>query len=175
MIETERLVLRRPRLDDAAAFLELHRDPVAMEFIGGVHPDVENDPEFPVRRWLERWEQNGIGPFVVQLPEGQVLGRTGFLVWDARNWTVSSFEDAGDHGQAELGWAFARENWGHGYATEAAAAARAWGRGEGVGALISLIAPANIRSQRVAEKLGCAPGATVELFDSGRAVAWVHP
>jgi RimJ/RimL family protein N-acetyltransferase len=177
MIETERLLLRKPVLEDAEAALDLITDPVAMEFIGGVHPDAATDPEFVVRRWLERWDDNDCGPFcVVRREDGRWLGRTGLLIWDVRTWTHTTFERAGEFGQEELGWAFAREHWGHGYATEAVAAVRDWAYAErGVGRLISLISPANVRSQRLAERLGCTPGETVSLFDGGPHVAWEHP
>jgi len=72
----------------------------------------------------------------------------------------------------ELGWALAREHWGHGYATEAAAAVRDWFGGSGV---VSLIAPDNLRSQRVAGRLGAVPTESVTLSDSSEAVVWLHP
>jgi RimJ/RimL family protein N-acetyltransferase len=177
VIETERLILRMPRLEDAAAFVALFTDPVATEFTGGVHPDAASDPEWPLRRWLERWEADGIGPFVAELREdGAVLGRVGLRVWNRRTWVTSTHEEAGEHAQPELGWALIRAHWGHGYATEAARAAREWARSEcGIGLLISLIAPGNVRSQRVAQKLDCMPGETVKLFDKDPAVIWEHP
>jgi len=176
VIETERLLLRKPRLEDAQSALDLITDPVAMEHIGGVHPDAATDPGFVVGRWIQRWDDNGCGPFsVVRREDGRWLGRTGILVWDARTWTHTTFADAGEHAQPELGWAFAREHWGHGYATEAVAAARDWGRERGFERLISLIAPANLRSRRLAERLGATPGETVHLFDNGPHVIWEHP
>jgi RimJ/RimL family protein N-acetyltransferase len=176
MIETERLILRKPRLEDAPAFVPLHTDPVAMEFIGGVHPGSESDPEFPVRRWLERWRLNGFGRLVMERrADGMVVGRTGVIVWDTRDWRISSLPEAGDHAQPELGWALAREHWGQGYATEAALAVREWAWTFVSGSLVSVISPANVRSRRVAEKLGCTPGETVVLADSGPAVVWEHP
>jgi RimJ/RimL family protein N-acetyltransferase len=45
---------------------------------------------------------------------------------------------------------FARAHWGNGYATEAARAVRNWAYAQGGESLISLIHPANVRSQRVA-------------------------
>jgi ribosomal-protein-alanine N-acetyltransferase len=108
--------------------------------------------------------------------DGRWLGRTGILVWDSRTWTHTTFAEAGEDAQPELGWALAREHWGMGYATEAAGAVREWAYDDlGVGRLISLIAPANVRSQRLAERLGCAPGETVRLWDTGPAVVWEHP
>jgi RimJ/RimL family protein N-acetyltransferase len=176
LIETERLVLRKPRLEDAQAFLPLHTDPVAMEFIGGVHPDSEADPEFPLRVWLERWELDGFGRLVVERrADGVLVGRSGLVVWDTRDWHISSLCEAESHGQPELGWAFAREHWGHGYATEAALAVREWARTLVSGRLVSVVAPANVRSRRVVEKLGCTAGETVVLADSGPAVVWEHP
>jgi RimJ/RimL family protein N-acetyltransferase len=176
-LRTERLVLRLPQLEDAQAALDLLTDPVAMEFIGGVHPDAASDPEFVVRRWLERWEANGCGPFsIVRRDDERWLGRTGLLVWDVRTWTHTTFDDAGEHAQPELGWALAREHWGSGYATEAVLAAREWARRYfGVDRLVSVIAPRNVRSQRLAQRLGAVPGETVNLFDGGPHVAWEHP
>jgi RimJ/RimL family protein N-acetyltransferase len=53
---------------------------------------------------------------------------------------------------------------------------REWAYHErGVGRLISLIAPANVRSERLAERLGCMRGETVHLWDTGPAVVWEHP
>jgi RimJ/RimL family protein N-acetyltransferase len=177
VIETERLLLRKPVFEDGLAALDLYGDPVAMEFIGGVHPTVAADPGYAVRRWLERWRDNDCGPFsIIRRLDGRWLGRTGILVWDARTWTHTTFAAAGEHAQPELSWALAREHWGQGYATEAASAAREWAYDErGVGRLISLIAPANVRSQRLAERLGCTRGETVELRDTGPAVVWEHP
>ena len=52
----------------------------------------------------------------------------------------------------------ARSRWGRGYAGEAGRAAIDWARTElGARHLISLIADENVRSQRVAEKLGMRP------------------
>lgn len=177
MIQTERLLLRKPVLEDAQAALDLITDPIAMQFIGGVHPDAASDPEFVVRRWIGRWDGNDCGPFsVVRRKDGRWLGRTGLLVWDVRTWTHTTFATAGEHAQPELGWAFAREHWGLGYATEAALAVREWAYAErGVERLISLIETANVRSQRVARRLEATPGETIELFDNGPHVVWEHP
>jgi len=176
-LETERLVLRLPRLDDAGAVLELYSDPEAMRFIGGVQAEIVDDPEYMVRAWLERWDANGFGQLVAERREdGAVVGRIGLVVWDTRNWELSTLPEAGEHGQPELGWALAQTYWGQGYATEGALAARDWALEElRVGRLISVIAPANVRSQRVAEKLGAVPAESVELADSGPAVVWEYP
>jgi RimJ/RimL family protein N-acetyltransferase len=177
VIETERLLLRMPVLEDAEAFVGLYTDPVAMEFIGGVHPNAASDPEYPIRIWLERWEQNGVGPLVAERRmDGAILGRAGLLVWDVRDWTHATPATAGEHAQPELGWAFIRAHWGKGYATEAARAVLEWAyRRQGVERLISLIAPDNVRSVGVAQRLGASPGETVTLSGGVTVVVWEHP
>jgi RimJ/RimL family protein N-acetyltransferase len=149
MIETERLVLRMPRAEDAPGLLEAFADPEAMRYIGdGSTADLAGAEE-AVDRWLERWDAWGIGMFVVERAEdARVLGRAGFLRWDPQTWEIGGPE-------TELGWGLAPEHWGSGYATEAALALRDWALGErGLTRLISLIQHGNVRSFRVAEKLG---------------------
>jgi RimJ/RimL family protein N-acetyltransferase len=164
VIETERLVLRKPTADEDVS--EWVADDEVQRWIGG--PD---DPAELVARWLRRWERNGIGPFVVEL-DGELIGRVGFIVWDRRTWASSAFDLAGEHAEVELGWAILSRHWGHGYATEASQAARDW---LGSRRTISLIRPDNLRSQRVAEKLGATPGETVKVPDGGPHVVWEHP
>jgi RimJ/RimL family protein N-acetyltransferase len=55
----------------------------------------------------------------------------------------------------EIGWRLAAACWGHGYATEGARAALAFGfEALGLGEIVSFTVPANIRSRRVMEKIG---------------------
>jgi RimJ/RimL family protein N-acetyltransferase len=174
-LETERLVLRMPRLDDAEDLLDFVGDDAVMRPIGSEPGGIEVAVEH-LERWIARWDSNAMGPFLLVLPEdGRIVGRVGPLVWDERSWQNSTLTDAGDHAQVELGWAVGREHWGNGYATEAARAVRAWVYDErGVERLISLIDPANKRSERVAAKLGARPVETVHP-PSGPATLWVHP
>jgi RimJ/RimL family protein N-acetyltransferase len=129
--------------------LDAFADPEAMRFIGDGSTTDLAGAEQAVDRWLERWDAWGIGMFVVERREDvRVLGRAGFLRWDPETWEIGGSE-------TELGWGLARTHWGHGYATEAALALRDWALGErNLARLISLIQPENLRSIRVAEKLG---------------------
>jgi RimJ/RimL family protein N-acetyltransferase len=70
-----------------------------------------------------------------------------------------------------------RAHWGRGYATEGAAAICDWAfESRSADSLVSLITPGNLRSQRVAQRLGAVPGDTITPVDSGRtAVVWHHP
>jgi RimJ/RimL family protein N-acetyltransferase len=167
VIRTERLLLRKPTaadVEDPPAFLT---DPRVMEFLGG----VEGDPTtlyVVVQRWVDGWETYPAGKLIVETATGERIGRVGLNFYDPVSWLRSSASDA----QPELTWALAYEHWGKGYATEAAAAVRDW---FGRGSLISLIAPRNVRSQRVAKRLGATPGETVDLPDGGPHVVWTHP
>jgi RimJ/RimL family protein N-acetyltransferase len=125
------------------------------------------------------WRTDGLGPFIIETAgtDRRVVGQAGLMVFDTRGWMPSAWEDAGSHAQPELGWALMRAYWGHGYATEAAAAIRDWAHQcRSIDRLVSLISPDNVRSQRVAERLGATPAETVTPVHSGRkTVVWRHP
>jgi RimJ/RimL family protein N-acetyltransferase len=156
VIETERLILRLPRPEDAPALAEAISDPEVMRYIGdGSTGDVEQ-ARATIARFLNGWSAGGPSQFLVERrADGRVLGRTGFLVWHREEWRPGTRAEFGDDAEVELGWLFAREHWGQGFATEAATAARDWAWRElGLPRLVSLILPGNERSARVAEKLG---------------------
>jgi RimJ/RimL family protein N-acetyltransferase len=147
-----------------------------MRFLGGEVVPQEHVGAV-VDTWRGRWEDSDMGPFLLERREdGRFLGRAGILVWDDRTWTHTAFADAGTHAQPELGWALCSTQWGNGYATEAAREVREWVRRErGVGRLVSVIAPDNVASERVAQRLGASPVETVKLFDTVVAAVWLHP
>ena len=125
------------------------------------------------------WRIDGLGPFTLETAtaERQMVGQAGLMIFDTRGWTPSTWANAGRHAQPELGWALLRAHWGHGYATEAAATIREWAhKYRSIDRLVSLISSDNVRSQRVAERLGAIPTETVTPVDSGRkTVVWKHP
>ena len=173
MLETERLLLRKPRLEDVDDLLEFAGDGEVMRWTSG-EPGGREVALKLVELWLARWAANDLGQFVVLLGD-RIVGRVGLLVWDSRVWDTSSYDKAGAAAETELGWAISSAYWGHGYATEAARAARAWAYEErGVKRLISLIDPRNVRSIRVADKLGAEPEQLVTTV-YGRLLAWLHP
>jgi RimJ/RimL family protein N-acetyltransferase len=153
-LETERLVLRRPRPEDAVAFYPHWQDAEAMQYVGGVRTPEQVDEM--VERMLRHWEWYEVGEFTVELrADGEILGRVGFQLWDPSDWTNGKRVRLRENVETELGWKLGHEHWGRGYATEAAAACRDWALGElGLKRLISLIALENIGSVRVAEKIG---------------------
>ena len=153
-LETERLVLRRPRPEDAVAFYPHWQDAEAVQYVGGVKTPEQT--EEMVERMLRHWEWYEVGEFTVELlADGEILGRVGFQLWDPSDWTNGKRVRLEGDVETELGWKLGHEHWGRGYATEAAAACRDWALGDlGLRRLISLIALENIGSVRVAEKIG---------------------
>jgi len=154
-LETERLVLREPRLEDVDGLLETYGDPEVMRYIAGGDPWTRGRTLRALERWLRYWDDDGFGLCVVEHADGRLLGDCGLLPWDSRTWSTGSRKALGENAEVEIGWTLARSHWGCGYATEAGRAIVAWAFGElGLSRLISLIQPGNDRSVRVATKLG---------------------
>lgn len=142
VIETERLVLRRLRVNDLDELVVLQADPEIVRFMG---PSDRHDAG-----WLgevdQDWQEWGYGRIAItHRDSGCLLGRTGIKY-------LRQFQET------ELGWTLRREAWGHGYATEAARACADWAfRNFEIPYLISLIEPNNARSIAVAKRLGMTP------------------
>jgi RimJ/RimL family protein N-acetyltransferase len=177
-LSTDRLCLRPPTARDAEALYDLFADRQVMDGLGMTPVSALDEAGAMIEGWIDGWRTDGLGAFVFENPATrQVVGQAGLMVFDTRGWTPSNWANAGHHAQPELGWALIRAHWGQGYATEAAAAIRAWAyESRSIDRLVSLITPGNVRSQRVAQRLGAIPGETVTPADSGRtAVVWHIP
>jgi RimJ/RimL family protein N-acetyltransferase len=92
---------------------------------------------------MGHWYYRGFGIWAVEeKSSGRVVGRIGFM--DPFGWPGF-----------ELGWTLARDSWGKGYATEGARRALEYAFTEmNRDHVISLIAPENVASIKVAERLG---------------------
>lgn len=140
-LHTARLVLRRWRDEDLAPFAAMNADPVAMEHFPAMLTREQSDAL--VDRVETHFDDHGYGLWALEA-DGTFVGFTG-LVWQTYD---ASFTPA-----LEVGWRLARSAWGHGYATEAGAAALARGLQE-VDSVVSTTALTNVRSQRVMQRLG---------------------
>jgi [ribosomal protein S5]-alanine N-acetyltransferase len=168
-----------PTPRDAADLHDLFADAEVMRGLGKVPVSAVEETQAMIDDAIADWRAHGLGPFLIETAtrDRQVVGQAGVMVFDARDWTPSTFAGAGGHAQPELGWALIRAHWGHGYATEAAAAIRDWAHeSRSIDRLVSLITSDNVRSQRVAERLGARPAETITPADSRRkAVVWRYP
>jgi RimJ/RimL family protein N-acetyltransferase len=140
-LETSRLILRLPRTDDLGAWSEMMTDEVAARFIGGTAPRAVCWRQ--LMTMIGAWHAQGFAMFsVIEKETGRWVGRLG--PWQPEGWPGT-----------EIGWAIVRDRWGRGYAGEGAVAAANWAFDTlGWSSVIHSIAPANLASQRVAQKLG---------------------
>ena len=158
-IRTERLVLREPEARDRAAVIELFASPEVGTYIGGPRPRDEVERAMPE---VPGWRP---GLFVIDL-DGAMIGMTTLDRRDAER----PGHVRPDAGEAELGYLFLPEAWGHGYAAEACAAALEWLAGALPGEPVVLCTQtANDRSMRLAAKLGFTE---VERFEDWGAEQW---
>jgi RimJ/RimL family protein N-acetyltransferase len=164
-LETERLVLLEPDPErDLEGYVELWGDPDVVRFLGGQTLPPEDVPE-ALERGLGQWERHGIGLFsVLRKEDERFVGRIGYLLWDAERWVNAVQEKLEGELELEIGWTVLGRLQGRGYATEAAIACRDHAFAElGRDRVISLIAPENVASIRVAEKIGESYERDVEL------------
>lgn len=144
VLETDRLRLREWRNEDVDV---LHRDllgdPRVMVYSTGVL-----DPA-GVEAWLaknrDRLARDGHYAWAVERKsDGRIVGVCGL-----------ANQDLPEGRFPEIGYRFAFDVWGQGLASEAARGVLAWARREtSYGKIISIIDVANVRSVRVAEKMG---------------------
>jgi RimJ/RimL family protein N-acetyltransferase len=144
VLETPRLRLRRWRPGDTDAFAALNADPQVMaQFPAPLTPP---ESEFVLEQIELGFERDGFGIWALEtLGEETFLGLTGLstVPFDAR------FTPA-----VEVGWRLLPSAWGHGYATEAATAALAYGFNEAkLKEIVSFASATNKRSIAVMERL----------------------
>jgi RimJ/RimL family protein N-acetyltransferase len=145
ILETDRLVLRHLIPEDLDALFTLYSDPeIRRYFPEGTLTYEETKEEL-------EWFLNGhpehpeLGLWAtIHKGTGQFIGRCGLLPW-----TIE-----GEY-QVEVAYMIAKEYWGQGLATEAAQAILQYGFEKlGLSRLICLMDPANLASQKVAQKIG---------------------
>ena len=152
--ETERLLLRELRAEDLDDYARMSADADTMQYLGSGQTLDRAGAWRTLAFFLGHWQMNGFGMWaVVEKASGRFLGRVGF------------HQPEGWHG-FEIGWMIDREQWGRGFATEAAKACL----GRAVPDynqrhVISLIHPDNAPSIRVAEKIGESPEGEITLND----------
>jgi RimJ/RimL family protein N-acetyltransferase len=176
---SDRLCLRTPTPQDAEVLYNLFGDPEVAQGLGRNPVSAVEEVRAMIEGMADGWRTDGVGAFILETTatDRQVVGQAGLMIFETHGWTPSTWAKAGSHAQPELGWGLMRAHWGHGYATEAAAAIRDWAQQRRkIDRLVSLISPDNVRSQRVAERLGAVPAETVTPADSKRTtVVWRHP
>jgi RimJ/RimL family protein N-acetyltransferase len=142
---TTRLFLRLWQDGDAEPFAAMNADPRVREHFPSVLSRAESDAS--LRRIRAHFDDHGFGVWAVEL-----CARPGLIGFAGL--THPAF--AAPCGPCvEIGWRFAFDQWGHGYATEAGRAALLAGFEQiGLQEIVSFTAVGNARSRRVMARLG---------------------
>jgi RimJ/RimL family protein N-acetyltransferase len=133
-----------PRLEDFEDYASMWADPEVTQFVS-----VDGKPMSRFAAWqsvtaqVGHWHLRGFGMFtMVERGTGAFVGRVG--PWHPEGWPG-----------LEIGWTLQRRHWGRGYATEGARSCISYAFNElNQDRIISFILPENVRSIRVAERLG---------------------
>ena len=160
-LETERLRLRAIKLSDFEPEAEFYASDRAA-YVGGQMPREQ------VWRWLAsvlgHWTFRGFGFFgVEEKSTGRYLGHVG--PWFPEGWP-----------EREIGWTMVNGAEGHGFAFEAATAARRWAYDTlGWDTAISMILHGNTRSIALARRLGATLERDFEHERFGPCHIYRHP
>ncbi len=143
---TERLVLRRWQPSDAEPFARLNADPLVMEYFPATLSRKESDAL--IERMDGLFREHGFGAWAVEVRESSALA--GFVgLWPQVDRELP-FAPA-----TEIGWRLAKEWWGRGIASEAAAASLELAFGElDLEEVVAYTTVENQRSRAVMERLG---------------------
>jgi RimJ/RimL family protein N-acetyltransferase len=141
-LETERLLLRRPRAEDARLIFDRYAsDPQVTRYLSWRRHHSIEDTEIFVAFSDSEWQRWGCGPYLAfSRADGSLLGSTGL-----------AFESTE---VASTGYVFARDAWGRGYATESLLAMIDLARNAGLRRLYAICHIDHRASSRVMEKGG---------------------
>lgn len=144
MIATERLILRKPVKEDFESFFEINHDPQT-----NIHnpsgPMSFEKAESTFTRMLDHWETHNFGSWVIvekDHPEN-IIGFGGL-----------SYRLYGEEEKLNLGYRFASQAWGKGYATEFTKKVIDLGNEGNKEEIFAIVRPTNIASVKVLEKAG---------------------
>jgi RimJ/RimL family protein N-acetyltransferase len=163
-INTERLILRGWRESDLAPWAAMNGDPEVRQFTGPVLTFAQSSAW--VLNFQDDLDRNGYGLWALEVREsGQFIGFTGLQLLD----------DESPVAGVEAGWRLARAAWGHGYATEAALAALAYGFDTmGLREILAVTMAANERSQAVMRRIGMTSDPAEDFDDPDVDEAWLR-
>ena len=142
LVQTERLVLRPPRISDAAAIFQSYAQDVEVTryLTWEPHKNVQETERF-LTGCVAAWEGQNRFPWVV--------------IWREKGELAGMIEMRINNFKADVGYVVARSFWGRGVATEALRPIVEWGLGqEGIYRVWALCDAENGASARVLEKVG---------------------
>jgi len=143
-VSTKRLIMRGWRESDLAPWAAMNADPEVRRYLGPLLTFEQASAW--VLNFQDDLDRYGFGFWALEVrASGEFIGFAGLRTMD---------EDMPFTG-VELGWRLARAAWGHGYATEAARAALAYGFGIlGLPEVVAVTMARNERSRAVMRRIG---------------------
>jgi ribosomal-protein-alanine N-acetyltransferase len=159
VLETERLLLRKVSLDDAADIFEYATDPEVPKFMPWEpHQSIQETYDY-LERVIKRYQEHDPGPWaIVRKRDAKMIGTCSYGSWER------------EHRRAEIGYVLNQRYWGQGYMTEAIGAIIAFGFRElGLNRIQARCEVPNIGSARVMEKAGMTFEGVLrqQLFEKG--------
>lgn len=142
-LDTERLLIRPFHEDDRPSFKAMMENTEVTRYVHHGQPYSDEEIDEAMTRHARNLANHGVCMgAVIEKSSGRLVG-------------LSGMQPLGTTGDSEIGWIFARDAWGHGYATEAGGAAmrhvlETLGRPR----VVAIIDPDNEASKRVAARLG---------------------
>lgn len=143
-LETERLILRRLRIEDAKDIFEYACDPLVTQFTTWHEHQSLADSQLFLESVIEEYKTNQAATWgIVHKGDNKLIGTCGFFHWNV------------DDSKAEVGYNLSRKYWNQGYMTEAVRAIITFGfETMLLNRIEALCQPENIASARVMEKVG---------------------
>jgi RimJ/RimL family protein N-acetyltransferase len=157
VVETERLVIREWRREEAPRLLDILSRVEVARWLGDGEPVLMKDLDEARKRIGRYHELSGAPPlgfWAIEVREtGQVVGSV----------LIVTLPDA-EADEVEIGWHLHPDSWGNGYASEAAGAVLAYGLGNGLEEIFALTHLDNYPSQAVARRIGMEPVGVTEKW-----------
>jgi RimJ/RimL family protein N-acetyltransferase len=166
LLETRRLLIRPWRHEEAPRLLDILSRPEVVKWLGDGEPVLMKDLD-EARQRIDRYGDRSAEPplgiwAVERRADGLVVGTVLLL-------TLPNAE----HGEVEIGWHLHPDSWGHGYATEAAAAVLRHGFEAGLPEIIAVSHTDNHASQAVMRRLGMEDRGVVAKWYEGESACFV--
>ena len=165
VLETQRLILRRFTLDDAAFVVELVNDPGWLANIGDRKVRSLEDARNYLRKGvLAMYDRVGFGMYVVTLKEsGEPIGTCGLIQRD-------------ELPDVDIGFAFLPGHRGRGFAFESAAAVMEYGTDVlGLKRIVAIVSADNRPSIRLLEKIGLRFERTIRFGEGEEIPLYAYP
>lgn len=115
-LETDRLILRKVTLADAADIFAYASDEEVAKYVTwNVHKTIQDTERF-IYFIFSRYESNSPAPWAIENKEnGKVIGTIDYVMWQE------------EHKVAEVGYALSKDYWGKGIMSEALEAVKTFG------------------------------------------------